>query len=100
MFDDLLRRLRLDVTGLANTLLVVVNSAIAYGRTVDVVMPSGASTVTAKHGLGRLARGATIVAGGDGTSVYSVAIPTSASSVTVNADTAAAADTAIRLWVF
>ena len=100
MFEDLLRRLRYDVTTLSNQLLTVFASPIIYGRIVDVTIPNGGATVTTKHGLGRVAQGALFVSCSDAGNIYAVIPVTTADTITVDAYAPATSDVSIRLWVF
>lgn len=98
-FDDLLRRLSLDVTGLANALRVVLDSAIVRGQFVTATMLSGGATVLVKHGLGRPARGAVVVGTG-AAGAFTVDLVTETHAITVRASAAVGSDVTLKLWVF
>jgi hypothetical protein len=99
-FEDLLRRLSLDVTSLANALRDVLASPIVRGQLVTVVMLSGATTVTSKHSLGRPAQAAAVI-GASAAGAFTVdLISGTGDSITVRASSAVGSNVTIRLWVF
>lgn len=99
-FTDLLQRLSLDVTGLANLLRDVLASPIVRGQIVTVVMLSGGTTVTSKHGLGRSAQAAAVI-GASAAGAFTVDLVSgTGDSITVRASAAVGSNVTIRLWVF
>lgn len=98
-FDDLLRRLSLDVTGLANKLRTLFDSPVVTGEVVSALIASGGTTAAVKHGLKRVPQGAAVISS-SAAGAFTVDLPTTTDSVTVRASAAVGADTTIRLWVF
>lgn len=95
------------LTGSANVILDVQRSAIVRGRLVTAAF-SAATSVDAKHGLGRRYQGAFVVGQNTGTRVFIVQLPEDGSDpntfVSVFAYDWAGANTAVtadvNLWVF
>ena len=98
-FDDLLRRLSMDVTGFANALRDVFSSTVVQGKVVSVTMLSGQTTATVRHGLSRPAQGGAVISA-SAAGAFTVDPVTATNAVTVRASAAVGADTTIRLWVF
>lgn len=101
-FDDLLTRLSLDVTAMANRLREVFESPIVTGRIVSVTIASGATSAQVAHGLGRAYRGAVVVSQSAATELR-VDAPTAsdvATYLTLRAAAAPGADLTVSLWVF
>lgn len=99
MFEDLLRRLLMDVSRLANELRSVFESEVVRGALVSAVMPSGSITVVVRHGLGRAAVAAAVVSA-SAAGAFTVDPVTAVDSVTVRASVAPGANVALLLWVF
>lgn len=101
MFEDLLRRLRYDVTGLANVLTTLLASTIWRGALVTGTMLAGATTATVQHSLQRVPAGGLHVSTGAGGYLgLSVDAPINANTITVRAAAAPVADQTFTLWVF
>lgn len=101
VFEDLLRRLRYDVTGFANVLTTLLASRIWQGALVTGTVPAGGTSVTVQHGLQRVPSGAIPVAiGAGGYLGLSVDAPTNTTTITVRAGVAPVADQTFTLWVF
>lgn len=99
MFEDLLRRLSMDVTALANKLRELFLSPIWAGKLVNATLLSGQTTVAVLHGLGRPARAAVLV-GASAAGAFTVDLVTTSDDVTVRASSAPGADVFLLLWVF
>jgi hypothetical protein len=99
MFEDLLRRLSLDVSALANTLRLLFASPLWNGRLVTATLLSGQTTVDVIHGLGRPARAA-LVAGSSAAGAFTVDLVDEAATVTARASSAPGSDVTLLLWVF
>lgn len=99
MFEELLRHLSLNVTGLANALRVLLGSSIAQGQLVPATLLSGATTVVVRHGLGRAAQGA-FVAGSSAAGAFTVDLVAGADSVTVRVLSAPGSNVSLKVWVF
>lgn len=99
-FEDVLRRLSLDVTGFANQLREVLASPIVRGQLVTVVMLSGGTSVTSKHSLGRAAQAAAIVGASDAGAFTVDLVDGVGDSITVRASSAVGSNVTIRCWVY
>lgn len=99
--DELLVRLNLDVTGLANLLRVVSESPIVTGRIVAATILSADTSALVAHGLGRAYRGAVVVSQSAATELRVDAPSTDAATyLTLRAAAAPGADLTVSLWVY
>jgi hypothetical protein len=104
-FGELVRRLGLNLTSLANRLrdLFASPSAVVTEKTVTIL--AGATTGAVEHGLGRAYRGGVITSQSGAGATY-VLLPTSASitnastTVTVGVLVAPGADLTVNLWIY
>ena len=87
------------VADLVTALRTVFGSPVVPGKRLDVVILSGGTTATAKHGLGRVAQGAAVV-GASSAGAFTVDLVTATDSITVRASSAVGSNVTIRLWVF
>lgn len=96
-FAELMRRLGVDITTLANTMRVVFGSPLFQAKLISTTALAGTTTTTVPHGLGRLPGGSCVVrialAG-------AVAIDFDELNLTVRTLGAPAADMAITVLVF
>lgn len=99
MFEDLLRRLQMDVSALANTLLTLFASAVPKGKLTRARILSGGTTAVVTHGLGRPAQGA-FVAGASAAGAFTVDLITTTTTLTVRASAAVGSNVDLVLWVF
>lgn len=99
MFSDLLTRIGMDVTALANTLRELFLSPVWRGALVRVTILNGGTSATLQHGLGRAAQAAAVVASTAAGS-FVVDPVTSEDTLTVRASSAVGADVTLTLWVF
>lgn len=102
-FSDLLRRLGLDLTTLANQLATVLGHAIVRdARPITVTIAAGATSGSAPHGLGRPYQGAHVQWQSGALSGLYVAQPggDSATLVTVGVSAAPVNATTVSLWVY
>jgi hypothetical protein len=98
--QELLRGLGFGaVSDLVTALRALLASVIAAGKVLDVVLANGTTETTARHGLGRAARGAAVI-GASAVGAFTVDLVSTADTVTVRSSAAVGADTTVRLWVF
>lgn len=98
-FAELLRRLQLDLSTFADRLRRVFSSPTYETMLVSVTLPAGATTVEAKHSLGRAHKGAAVVAAST-THPISVDPATVSGSLTVRTSAAPVAAVTLTLLVF
>lgn len=100
-FPELLRRLQLDISSLANKLRTLFVHPLLAGRLVSFTLAAGSTTATATHGLGRAYLGGFVV-GADTALALVLAPPgaTSATTVTLSASVAPASPVTVSAWVF
>jgi NADPH-dependent curcumin reductase CurA len=98
---ELLRGLGFGSIGdLVTALRSLFASAMVPGKLLDVSIASGATSGTARHALGRVAKGAAVV-GSSAAGAFTVDLVTSSTdSVTVRASSAVGSTVTVRLWVF
>lgn len=102
MLEDLLRQASLTVHTAANLLRRLSTNPWINSVEVTVVIPVGATSVTALHGLGRTLNGAVVVGASAATPGVVAQIPgtDAATHVTILADAAPLADLTIKLRAY
>lgn len=98
-FLELLRRLNLDLPGLTTLLKRTSDAPILRSVPVTIVVPTGQTTASAPHSLGKAFVGALVVTASTPLA-YAVAPATDASTVRLTVASAPAAPAIFNLMVF
>lgn len=98
--EDLLRQAGLTSVAVADLLRSLAKSPLAQPAEITAVIPTGATSVTVRHGLPRAASGAFVIAATDASRTVSVDIPTSPTTLVVRISSAASSDFTVKLRAF